>query len=652
MQEKNSLRGYHILEHKGKGTLFQNFLVERDGRKYILKVFNRNDNDDTESKVEWILDKFQKNDGVYNNYLQKIIDVFHNLQQKYFVVEYFEEGNILEYMLNNNLSRLDLKLAVKVLSDVFRGISRLHEKRQYHMNLRLENIYFRNNMQNLAVCDYRILYIDKIINYYFANEYLPPEMIGKGTIDLKSEIWTLGVIFFVLVFGQFPFVDLQEIEEYTLKNNFNLKKLLKDKQILDLDSDPRQVPNKEFYLQIQEHYEKLNNFFSKIFEFMQAKRMSYIQLSQDPIFTIGYLQNLQKEREIYEQLGTDSFREQKRKESSEVCDDQPDDSTEESVQDKKYIYDMELEGAKKGVEFKNSSKGNISEEIDQKTIANYMNQYPKNQSIYVYNQQNQQAIENSQLEVSMLISYFDRSKLMKDNINGINQLQYYYSVHFSRHEFIMQTLEQILDSHNFKYKQKIILKYFLTKCALHFGQDSLQSEDTNQFYSDILNLWNISEHKKNQKQYLSNFVKKTKVDLLHSYLQILGVKNTQLSQSDQIEVVRTLSGSEDFKTHIKKGFRKVLSNFQTSIDKIIQEKKNLSEDTIAELKRFQLRLIICASANRCFIHDRLQDIFPQYMSEYKSYQLSSFNDWIENMNINELDQQIKNIPQHFYRNRN
>ncbi|KAL4427235.1 hypothetical protein ABPG74_022322 [Tetrahymena malaccensis] len=650
---QNSLRGYHILEHKGKGTLFQNFLVERDGRKYILKVFNKNDNDDTESKVEWILDKFQKNDGVYNNHLQKIIDVFHNLQQKYFVVEYFEEGSILEYMLNNNLSRLDLKLAVKVIADVFRGISRLHEKRQYHMNLRLENIYFRNNMQNLAVCDYRILYIDKIINYYFANEYLPPEMIGQGTIDLKSEIWTLGVIFFVLVFGQFPFVDLQEIEEYTLKNNFNLKKLLKDKQILDLNSDPKQVPNKEFYLQIQEHYEKLNNFFSKIFEFMQVKRMSYIQLSQDPIFTIGYLQNLQKEREIYEQLGTDRIHEQKRKESSEVGDDQQDDSTEESVQDKKYIYDMELGGAKKGVEFKNQSKGSQGEEVDQKTILNYMNQIQSGDSEYFYNQQNQQqAIDNSQLEVSMLISYFNRSKLIKDNQNGINQLEYYYSVHFSRHEFIMQTLEQILDSHNFKYKQKIILKYFLTKCALHFGQDSLQSEDINQFYSDILKLWNISENKKNQKQYLSNFVKKTKVDLLHSYLQILGVKNTQLSQSDQVEVVRTLSGTEDFKTHIKKVFRKVLSNFQISIDKIIQENKNLSEDTVAELKRFQLRLIICASANRCFIHDRLQDIFPQYMNEYKSYQLSTFNDWIENMNINDLDQQIINIPQHFYKKRN
>lgn len=69
------------------------------------------------------------------------------------------------------------------------------------MNLRLENIYFRNKYQNIAICDYRILYIDQIINYYFANEYLPPEMIGKGKIDLKSEIWTLGVIFFVLVFG-------------------------------------------------------------------------------------------------------------------------------------------------------------------------------------------------------------------------------------------------------------------------------------------------------------------------------------------------------------------------------------------------------------------------------------------------------------------
>lgn len=55
--------------------------------------------------------------------------MFHNLQQKYFVVEYFEEGNVLEYMLNNELTRLDLRQATRILADVFRGLSLLHEKK-------------------------------------------------------------------------------------------------------------------------------------------------------------------------------------------------------------------------------------------------------------------------------------------------------------------------------------------------------------------------------------------------------------------------------------------------------------------------------------------------------------------------------------------
>lgn len=102
--------------------------------------------------------------------------------------------------------------------------------------MRLENIFFRNGFTNVALCDYRIHYIDQTINYYFANEYLPPEMIGKGKIDLKSEIWTLGVIFFLLLFGHFPFSDLLAIQEYTLANKFNLKRLLLDLNIIDLDT--------------------------------------------------------------------------------------------------------------------------------------------------------------------------------------------------------------------------------------------------------------------------------------------------------------------------------------------------------------------------------------------------------------------------------
>lgn len=50
------------------------------------------------------------------------------------------------------------------------------------------------------------------MNYHFANEYLPPEMIGKGKIDYKSELWTIGVLFFVFIFGRFPFNDLDDIK--------------------------------------------------------------------------------------------------------------------------------------------------------------------------------------------------------------------------------------------------------------------------------------------------------------------------------------------------------------------------------------------------------------------------------------------------------
>lgn len=85
----------------------------------------------------------------------------------------------------------------------------------------------------------------------------------------------------------------------------------------------------------------------------------------------------------------------------------------------------------------------------------------------------------------------------------------------------------------------------------------------------------------------------------------------------------------------------MLSLFSSTIEKIIQDKKNLPEEIVAELKRNQLRAVICISANRCFVHDRLNDIFPHYMSEYKSYTLSSFGDWIENMAIPDLDREIQ-----------
>ena len=124
-----------------------------------------------------------------------------------------------------------------------------------------------------------------MINYNIANEYLPPEMLGKGKIDLKSEIWTLGVIFFVILFGRFPFADLEEIQEHTLKNKFSLRRLLREKDIIDLDNiKASSSQTKEIFLMITQYYEVLERFFSKIFEFVQINRMSFIDLCSDPIF--------------------------------------------------------------------------------------------------------------------------------------------------------------------------------------------------------------------------------------------------------------------------------------------------------------------------------------------------------------------------------
>ena len=200
-------------------------------------------------------------------------------------------------------------------------------------------------------------------------------MIGKGKIDLKSEIWTLGVVFFVILFGRFPFADLEEIQDHTLKNKFSLRRLLRAKEIIDLNNlKASQSQTKELFLMITQYYEVLERFFSKIFEFVQINRMSFIDLCSDPIFQsnivnqhkmtlifliVGKVYTFVKEKEIYQNLGTDTFKIEKVRKRQIDNEENADDWIEESVGDKKLIYDMELEGAKKGIEFKNQKQPSL-----------------------------------------------------------------------------------------------------------------------------------------------------------------------------------------------------------------------------------------------------------------------------------------------------
>lgn len=189
------------------------------------------------------------------NFLIKIIQTKTSL---YLIMEYVNGGELYEYI--NAKKRLGEKETLKFFHQIVSGLEYIHQLNISHRDLKPENLLI-DSKRNLKIVDFGLSNIYK--DYELLKTpcgspcYAPPEMIaGKIYSGRISDIWSIGIILFVMICGYLPFDE---------ENNYVLyKRILEGKyefpdciseSAKDLISKILNVdPNQRFSLdQIKQH---------------------------------------------------------------------------------------------------------------------------------------------------------------------------------------------------------------------------------------------------------------------------------------------------------------------------------------------------------------------------------------------------------------
>ncbi|OMJ67933.1 hypothetical protein SteCoe_34771 [Stentor coeruleus] len=145
----------------------------------------------------------------------KLHEFFEDDSNYYLVTDYLSGGELLDFMIKNKV--LSEQVTAKYIKQALESVAYLHSKNIIHRDIKLENLMLESNEPNalLKLIDFGTSVIRSSFkdmkNRRGTISYLPPEAF-ENKYNEKCDIWSIGVIMYILISGKMPFGGRNEEE--------------------------------------------------------------------------------------------------------------------------------------------------------------------------------------------------------------------------------------------------------------------------------------------------------------------------------------------------------------------------------------------------------------------------------------------------------
>ncbi|KAK4748366.1 hypothetical protein SAY87_014952 [Trapa incisa] len=148
----------------------------------------------------------------------QLIEVMATKSKVCIVLEYIKGGELMEKVVNG---RLPEDVARKYFQQLISAVAFCHQRGIFHRDIKPENLLISHN-DDLKVCDFGLSALsdqshqDGIFHTSCGTPaYVAPEVLtAKGYVAAKADIWSCGVVLFVLLAGYLPFYGENFIAVY------------------------------------------------------------------------------------------------------------------------------------------------------------------------------------------------------------------------------------------------------------------------------------------------------------------------------------------------------------------------------------------------------------------------------------------------------
>ena len=205
----------------GSGAFGEVWLVRHKDleRDFAMKIIKKRKNKSNEEKE--ILNEIEILKKLDHPKILKIIDFYSKVKKYYIITEYCPEGELFNEIIK--MGRFDEGQTAFIINQILKAISYCHRNQIIHRDIKPENIMItkreKNGCLQVKLIDFgtaKIFEKGQSENRYVGSSYYMAPEVLKRKYDEKCDLWSIGVILYILLTGRPPF-DGNDDEEI-LKN--------------------------------------------------------------------------------------------------------------------------------------------------------------------------------------------------------------------------------------------------------------------------------------------------------------------------------------------------------------------------------------------------------------------------------------------------
>jgi len=204
------IRGYRLIQKLGATTHSSIYLAEREstGVKIVLKVLQQlPDVADGIGAFDRFLQEYEMIADIDHPNIVDIYDLGVSDDHAHIAMEYIDAGD-LKRRISAGITEPD---AIKYLKQIAGALAKIHEVGILHRDLKPGNIMIRSD-DSVALIDFGLakrmrlrLDLTDEGEIFGTPYYMSPEQGHGNGVDLRSDIYSLGVIFYEMLTGEKPF---------------------------------------------------------------------------------------------------------------------------------------------------------------------------------------------------------------------------------------------------------------------------------------------------------------------------------------------------------------------------------------------------------------------------------------------------------------